>query len=442
MVHLTDATLMKKAPINILIKSTKNKLFCLFVLFSILCSKAQKKLLPETKVAFKKIQLLDKYVTEGASIGDINNDGFMDIVAGSFWWKGPDFKERNAYAPVHYFPITGPHLEGFSDNFYTFLDDYDTDEWTDILRIGLPGTDSKWVKNPAKNSISYKDSVPHPLHHNALPNVCHESLSYTNIIGDQKKELLAYIQGYLALGVPPMKKGKDWQILPLSQKDSKRFSTYAHGLGSGDINMDGLIDILEKSGWWEQPKNWNKATPWKYHEYSFSPGKGGSQMFAYDVNGDGLNDVVTAMNAHGYGFSWFEQVKEKDRIGFKEHQIMTNKAEDNAYGVCFAQLHGMACADVDNDGILDIITGKCYYAHSGKDPSAEDPAVLYWFKTVRYSDGSAELIPYKIDNDSGIGRQISTGDLNNDGKMDIVIGNKKGVFAFIQTEKKQTSRRN
>jgi len=29
-------------------------------------------------------------------------------------------------------------------------------------------------------------------------------------------------------------------------------------------------------------------------------------MFAYDVNGDGLNDVITSINAHGYGLAWYE----------------------------------------------------------------------------------------------------------------------------------------
>lgn len=52
----------------------------------------------------------------------------------------------------------------------------------------------------------------------------------------------------------------------------------------------------------------------------------------------------------------------------------------------------MTVADLDNDGILDIITGKSYYAHNGRDPGAEDPAVLYWFKTVRHTDGSVEFV--------------------------------------------------
>ena len=32
-------------------------------------------------------------------------------------------------------------------------------------------------------------------------------------------------------------------------------------------------------------------------------------MAVYDVNGDGLNDVVTSLQAHGLGLSWFEQKK-------------------------------------------------------------------------------------------------------------------------------------
>ncbi|MDX1365090.1 MAG: hypothetical protein R3243_12815 [Arenibacter latericius] len=56
---------------------------------------------------------------------------------------------------------------------------------------------------------------------------------------------------------------------------------------------------------------------------------------------------------------------------------MTDRTADNPYGVSFSQLHALEVADIDNDGILEIITGKCFYAHNGRDPGGEDPAVLY-----------------------------------------------------------------
>ncbi|WP_181422826.1 VCBS repeat-containing protein [Arenibacter sp. ARW7G5Y1] len=375
---------------------------------------------------------MDRYISEGASIGDIDKDGHKDIVAGNLWWKGPDFKVTYAYGPVKYFPITGPGLEGYSNNFFTFPSHIDGNRWTDILQVGLPGTESKWIKDPGKNSFPLTKMVPEPVYQNALGNVCHESPSLVNVIGDVQGELLAFSQGYLVLGLASSKKGENWQMLPISLKDEGKFKKYSHGLGAGDINGDGLVDVIERSGWWEQPKNWDRATPWAYHPFPFSPGKGGAQMFSYDIDGDGDNDVVTAIDGHGYGLSWFEQIEYGGEITFKEHTVMTNSPEDNPYGVSFSQLHAMSMTDIDNDGIPDIVTGKCYYAHNGHDPGAEDPAVLYWFKTQRYEDGPAELVPYKIDDNSGVGRQISTGDLNGDGKMDIVTSNKKGVFAFIQ----------
>ena len=36
-------------------------------------------------------------------------------------------------------------------------------------------------------------------------------------------------------------------------------------------------------------------------------------MYAYDVDGDGDNDVITSLAAHDFGLAWYEQVREGER---------------------------------------------------------------------------------------------------------------------------------
>jgi len=382
---------------------------------------------PETTVSFRRLQLSKLYLTEGASIGDINKDGRPDVVAGPMVWLGPGFEESFSYAPVKAGKITG-----YAENFFTFPDRITADEWEDILRVGLPGTPARLAVNPGKNPFPADNGSEACSHCESQGDICNESPQYLDLVGDERRELLAYSGGHLTLAIPGDDPLEPWTVHRLSAEDPGKFQKYQHGLGAGDINGDGRPDVLEKTGWWEQPKDWDGKSPWTHHPHPFAPRQGGAQMFAYDVDGDGDNDVVTALNAHAYGMAWYEQRRDGDAITFRSHTVMTDQPSGNPYGVCFSQPHAMACADVDGDGIKDVITGKCYFAHNGNDPGAHDPAVLYWFRTTRHPDGSAELVPHRIDDDSGVGRQISAGDLNGDGKVDIVVGNKKGVFAFIQ----------
>ena len=116
-------------------------------------------------------------------------------------------------------------------------------------------------------------------------------------------------------------------------------------------------------------------------------------MYAYDVNGDGLPDVITSLNPHGFGLAWYEQLPGKDAKGeiqFKQHLIINPYGEPNEYGVDFSQTHAVALADIDGDGLKDIVTGKRFWAHgkNGPDPQSNEPAVLYWFKLVRGPDHS------------------------------------------------------
>jgi hypothetical protein len=96
----------------------------------------------------------------------------------------------------------------------------------------------------------------------------------------------------------------------------------------------------------------------------------------------------------------------------------------------FSESHALAIADINGDGYPDLVTGKRYFAHNGKDPGAFEPSVLYWFEFHR---GETPVwIPHLIDDNSGVGLQVVTRDINRDGLIDIIVANKKGVFFFEQ----------
>ncbi|QDS99119.1 sulfatase-like hydrolase/transferase [Adhaeretor mobilis] len=369
---------------------------------------------------FKKIQLSDQFFCEGATFTDVDRDGSADIVAGPYWYAGPEFIERTElYSPQPF------DIVNYSDNFLTFAYDFSGDGWDDILVVGYPGTESFWYQNPQGKSGPWE-------RHLALAVTDNESPTLTDVTGDGVPELVCMSGGRIGYAViSPDTPTHPWQFHAVSPK--RDFQRFTHGLGVGDINGDGRMDLLEKDGWWEQPTNEvPEGEPWTFHKVKFSE-LGGAQMFAYDLDDDGDNDVVTSKAAHAYGLAWFENTG-KDNEGevtFCEHSIMGEHAEEKKHGVAFSQLHAVELADVNGDGIDDIITGKRFWAHKGKDPGSREPAVLYWFETVR-NGRDVSFLPHRVDSNSGVGTQVVVDDLTGDRLLDIVVGNKKGTFLFTQ----------
>jgi hypothetical protein len=44
------------------------------------------------------------------------------------------------------------------------------------------------------------------------------------------------------------------------------------------------------------------------------------------------------------------------------------------------QFHTLVLADVNQDGRLDLVTGKRLRGHGGNDPSSFDPLGVFWFE--------------------------------------------------------------
>ncbi|MCB2092021.1 MAG: VCBS repeat-containing protein, partial [Alphaproteobacteria bacterium] len=131
------------------------------------------------------------------------------------------------------------------------------------------------------------------------------------------------------------------------------------------------------------------------------------------------NDFMSGMG-HGRGVFWFEQTGDNE---WKRHVI------DDTY----TDAHADELADIDGDGVDDLVVGKTPLAHLGlKDPDEFGTPYLYWYKIVNSDDGKVRFERNLIDDSVGVGRQVTVSDINKDGLPDIAVATRHGVHIFLQ----------
>jgi len=367
---------------------------------------------------FDRQQLSNVYYSEGIGAGDLNGDGQTDMIYGPYWFAGPDFKQKHEiYAPKL------QNRDKYADHFFAWVYDFNGDGRNDILTAGFPGTPGFVYENPGPDGLD-----KHWKKHTVVDSVSNESPQFVNIVGDAKPELVCSNHGFFGYATwDPDKPFEPWKFTAVSEKIAP--VPFGHGLGIGDVNGDGRQDIIIQNGWFEQPASLEGGPRWKLHNVRFAPA-GGAEMYAYDVDGDGDNDVITSLAAHEFGLAWFEQVKEGDEITFKQHLIMGSEPEQNRYGLVFSEPHSVNLVDIDGDGLKDIVTGKTYRSHHNRSPMWDTGAVVYWFRLQRTPDG-VDWVPYKADGEAGIGRQLLVDDINKDGIPDMASGGMKGAHVLL-----------
>jgi hypothetical protein len=190
-----------------------------------------------------------------------------------------------------------------------------------------------------------------------------------------------------------------------------------HGLGSGDINADGRPDFVLADGWLEAPEN-PLGGRWIWHP-EFDLGPASVPILVYDVDEDGRADLIVGQG-HAYGLFWMQQKIADGKRSWTRHDIDPDRS----------QYHDLQLHDIDNDGRPELITGKRYRAHVGRDPGANDPIGLYYFeidkgkfRRVTIDYGDPEIA-------SGAGIYFWVQDMDGDGFKDIVAPGKEGLYLF------------
>ncbi|MBP8131230.1 MAG: VCBS repeat-containing protein [Candidatus Hydrogenedentes bacterium] len=355
------------------------------------------------------------YRGESCGVGDFNQDGKLDIVALPFLYLAPEFKG------VEICVIEGEVDEegkGYRWDFMNAPLDVDGDGWLDVVTCSWFGKKAEWLRNPGtaggmwpraliEENGNYEcgeawdidgDGEPHEI----LPAVLHTVWYETALLPDGARGMV---------------------IHRISEK------TMNFGTGCGDINGDGRPDILRPDAWFEGPAD-PRAGEWKEHPLAVGSKEDGkpahtAQILVYDVNADGLNDLITS-NAHEYGIFWYEQRKQEGGTDWRQHLI------DDTW----TQAHSLGLADIDNDGDMDFFTGKRFMAHNGGDPGEFEPLGVYWYELERGPEPRWTKHVISYDEGIGSGLNLVPTDLDADGDSDVVVTGKWGGPVWFENKLK------
>jgi hypothetical protein len=457
-------------------------------------------------LTYTKVVVNEQFYAESCSIADYNNDGKADISAGRRWYEGPAFTKVHVFRGGHdALPRAGASAElvdGVSDDWADYPWDMNGDGYADIINIASADAEERvslipkpqthataiWYQNPATAAalaadptvVAGQDWKANVMH----ADVRQEQHGLLDVNNDGWPE----IYGACRDCAPGQTKGfyygdratptAQWKYQAVTPKDMYPFpfggTGWLHGIGAGDVNGDGLPDLLERGGAWLQVKNttttlpnpaafpgsvgsiascttgpgtcsWVKTNFWNGNN---GGNQGGSHMYAFDIDGDGDNDVFSADWAHGENLAWYEQ---QAGMAFVKHFIMKGAADKAMYNnLYFTEPHAAQAVDMDGDGVPDIITGKMRFAHplDQYDPDPHGQPYLYVFKTVREAtpgkSGMAHFEAHLVDGNAawtegatgmtggvGVGRQLAIGQINGDGIPDICISSKLGLYVFL-----------
>jgi hypothetical protein len=322
-----------------------------------------------------------------ATAGDVNGDGYADIIVGAYGWDAGQVNEGGAwvYLGSENGVVSAPHWYKQSDQ---------ADAWFGYS-VGTAGD---------VNGDGYSDVIV--------------GAPYWDHGQENEGGAWVYLGGSAGLNTVPA-----WY-----KQSDKADARFGWSVGTaGDVNGDGYADVIVGSPYYDHPED-QEGLASVYHGSAaglestpawFGQGNMAGAHYSWsvatagDVNGDGYSDIIVGSP------NWDDGVLNEGRawvyLGSASGLRSSHSwhAEGNSAGVQLG--HAVATAgDVNGDGYSDVIVGAPFYNSQGRvwvfhgSPSGLNTTAA-WYK----SGGAGDQYGYAVG---------TAGDVNGDGFADVIIG--------------------
>jgi hypothetical protein len=331
--------------------------------------------------------------TFGLAFPDIDGDGDLDVVSGSYVYRNPGTPMTGAWAQA-----------SLPNSVLAFLHlDVDADNLCDILalkeNVGANRIDLYWVEAADAGATSWST----PVLFGDVPRSDHaegfQGYKVAQVVtGGLPEVVVSTMQGVFYFDVPAVPGTGAWARTFVASNDSDE------GIGIADLDGDGDLDVSFTSGgaktvkWARNPgdggSNWTVFTIGSFPEADWP-----DRCEAADLNGDNRPDiVVTEENAGGspdaLAFWWEQPATSPTNANWTRHLITTRYT-----------MNSLDLADMDEDGDTDLVIAE----HRGTEAVS-----------AFENDGTGTFTerPIGSGNESHLGGRLA--DMDGDGDLDVV----------------------
>lgn len=341
------------------------------------------------------------------AVFDVDGDGAMDIVSGGWWYRAPNWDKH--------FLREVEEIRGRFDDYSNLPLDVNGDGRLDIISANYRSSRIYWTEHPGDLSS------PWPLHEVAMPGPM-ETARLVDIDGDGRLDVLPNGTKFAAWwelvpGKPGSIDEPSWRRHELPEELA------AHGLGVGDIDGDGRADVVGSRGWAQAPvdrrgERWVWQPEFELHRDASIP------IIIHDFDGDGDNDIAWG-RGHRTGLYWLEQVREE---ATPSDSSATNRSwVMHVIDTSWSQAHSLMLGDLDNDGHMELVAGKRFLGHDGKDLGEYDPLQVCAYQFDRDQKVWQRSV-LSFGKSTGCDLDPKLADLDGDGDLDVICPGRSGLY--------------